>query len=509
MPGDEKVFRDSSAFVVRHADILPGDQMQGNNLQFACCATSTQKVCKRRLLDESRDLACLQGEVSRALNHRADCWGKDRCNAVTALLAVECTSATGSLSKHWALLARAWFKPKWQLWVLCKEEAPQGGGEFPCLARIDREPSKLCPTVDIPKVRTTEQLAEVVARNALGGQWRLFEAHYALPADVPHLLTMVVNRKTHLERYTPSARGPANTGMRDLRRLIADRAAGQAGVLPETGALAPQSRQGRRQPRAARSRGTATDPSGAPTAPAAISDGEPGNSGTTSGDPTLVALAAADEAEVDMFEGLDGDDLQEVLEAHADFVAGPSADNTIVAEEQAGGEPPMQEGEDIFAEVLREIAGMGAEHAEASVSSGAALSSGGAPVEAPVAHADAPEPGQIPQPIVGPSNLGYFRNRSLDKTVARITPIYGKSVSIKCYLHPKCSVAMAEWKLPATADIARWILQAEQVLSTDSASQVEQKTEAHKQAMKAMVAQAVLPGRRRQELIDEAAVGAP
>lgn len=78
-------------------------------------------------------------------------------------------------------------------------------------------------------------------------------------------------------------------------------------------------------------------------------------------------------------------------------------------------------------------------------------------------------------------------------------------MSVRCYLHPKCSVALAEWKLPAAADMRRWILDAVRVEPTDSADTKAEKAKAHMASMRALASSATKPGRTRQALIDEAA----
>lgn len=63
-----------------------------------------------------------------------------------------------------------------------------------------------------------------------------------------------------------------------------------------------------------------------------------------------------------------------------------------------------------------------------------------------------------PELIVGPSPLGYYRNTALGKGVFRVTGPFGNSMSIKCYLHPNCSLAVTKWKLPSPEKLKEWSL---------------------------------------------------
>lgn len=119
-------------------------------------------------------------------------------------------------------------------------------------------------------------------------------------------------------------------------------------------------------------------------------------------------------------------------------------------------------------------------------------------------------PGDLAQTIIGPPALVYFLTASQPcRTVCRITCVFKSIPSIKCYVHPGCSIAMAEWKLPCNEAIKAWIAGAQPVPPTATAAAKADDVKSLCQAMKELAAAAVWPGRSRQVLIDSAASSLP
>lgn len=503
MPDDATVFKDASSFVVRFSDVMQSGDMRGQGLQFACCGSSVNKVCKASIAAESEALATLHRDVTRALNNHADTWGKQRCNAVEVLLLAECQDAAGAITHHIALMARAWFNPKWQLWCLCEVEGEHSAAQVPFVAKLANEFSKVCPEVSIPKVRTTEQFALVIARSALNGHWSLAELQYTLPTDAPHLLSMVVNGRQALATASSGRRAPANIALKEFRSMLAD-AGGQRAEptsFPQRGRGGRGKRPSRRQAESDAQAG-ASQPRPPPLAEMAV--------GSAIDGPTS-AMWAPDQMEVDTLEGLDADDLAEALEClDGDLCAdddGPDGDLP-----NAQGTAPMVATEAglsdadaavAIAEAASALTGLeGVDDGAIERTSPPTSSADGAPVAAqeaaPASESDAASN------IVGPGEMGYFRDQLTNKSVARITGVYGTSVSVKCYLHAQCSVSMAEWKLPSVRELRTWVAQAELILPTDSPAERQRKCKAHKNAMRELAKAATWPGRSRQALIDEA-----
>lgn len=97
---------------------------------------------------------------------------------------------------------------------------------------------------------------------------------------------------------------------------------------------------------------------------------------------------------------------------------------------------------------------------------------------------DPPPPPPPPTPLwsfgaddlVGPDKNGYIW-RGQDK-FGRITS-FGNNGSIRCYEHPKCSLAIVVAKMPSIIDVKRWLLQGEPKNLGDCAEERQQKTAKH------------------------------
>ena len=193
MPDDETVFRQSQSCVVRYDDVLPAEELRGEHLQFSSCATCTANVCKRALQAEmGGEFVAFHNTIVQRMNHLADVYGKERCNAVDILVMAECRSNLGVLRRHFILMARAWFKPKFQLYCCC--EGPDDVElVLPFYVEITSEHSRLCPGKVIAKIRTTDEIALCIRHDSVGGSWEFFELEYTLPEDDLHLRRMEVH----------------------------------------------------------------------------------------------------------------------------------------------------------------------------------------------------------------------------------------------------------------------------------------------------------------------------
>ena len=62
--------------------------------------------------------------------------------------------------------------------------------------------------------------------------------------------------------------------------------------------------------------------------------------------------------------------------------------------------------------------------------------------------------------LKGPSGLGYFYNTRVGRSVGRYTPVFNRSVKLRCYVHPNCGRAVAEYKIPNREQMKRWLANA-------------------------------------------------
>lgn len=199
--------------------------------------------------------------------------------------------------------------------------------------------------------------------------------------------------------------------------------------------------------------------------------------------------------------GFDAEDLVEIVHgvsAHAD---GDDDGDASAGESLTG---------DALGHAAGDLDGGGRGAARAADPGAVALAEG--PGEAPAAGAaDAHEAVEAPPPapevirVRGPCRQGYLYNRQTNAQIGRITAGFGTSVGVNCRLHTKCSLAIAEWKLPPLAELRQWIATAERMPADADRDAKKAAADRHKDALRALIAQAVRPGRTRQHLIDEAA----
>jgi hypothetical protein len=196
------------------------------------------------------------------------------------------------------------------------------------------------------------------------------------------------------------------------------------------------------------------------------------------------------------------DEVQEHLEEMAEDDAAGIVEGYVVSEP-----PDLVEVDDD--DVACATAATGAlevdEAGEAEGDAAASSSSGAAACGAGVPPGPPPPPPPVPpadEPLVGPTPLGYFYRGN--RCMARITPVFNRSISMRCYQHTKCSVAMAEWKLPDLDSLRVWVLDVAPIPEGTSAAQKVALRDAHVQAMKQLAGSTVFPGRTRAALIAEA-----
>lgn len=501
-PSHENIFKETEGFVIRHADAKANDELSGGSLQVSCCSSSVRNVCRFRLMQSGAELLEMHEHVARTLSFCADKWGKARSNVVRAVLMIETQVPSGPIKHRFALLVRAWFSPKYQLWALCGPTSDAASPPF--VLRLMEEPCRVCPRLLGPMVRTGDELAELVARDALGGSFALNEVRYKICEDTDHLRDMLVDGWELIDTSgVAQRRAPTNRPLQELRNLSAPTSQGDGEQRAlEAWARGRGSRggrgrragnrgrgAGRRTPRAKGSEGAADmlEDAPIPHADAAREDGPP-------------PPVCPDEVEDDIIDDMDAEDIMEVALAF---------EGELQAQDKEGCDD--EEGAHT-SEVMKALQSVPLAEGEVSQSSGNAH--GVEPLETratghrvvedeeppPAVPAQAPHPFAI---IAGPSAGGYFIDRRTNRHCARISPVFNSSVSVKCYVHSKCQVAMAEWKLPSREELARWALDA--VLPESAAPEErEQATQAHRNLLKALVANAQRPGRRRQDIIAEA-----
>jgi hypothetical protein len=475
-PSDGQVFKESGKFVVRYHHLLDPAHLRGQLLSLDCCETSARNVCKHRLAEESILLVEVQDYLHKAFTTWCDDWGKNVCNSVTKLVMME-SLVGGACVRHFALLARATFSPKFQMWCVCKwadeHQSSTGFVHFPFEVCIDESRSLVCPDVSICKVMTSDDFALLVARSSLETVWTAWDMEYHMPLR-GHLLSMIVTGKKvalPLERVRLPKRA-SNVELRELRAMenlnvgyaLPSRAKG-----PRVGGGRPSasSGDGRRHGR--------------------LDVLAPNN-------PLIVAVDEVPEA------GLFDFPLSDALDIVGEYFAGDPLNGSDFA---GGPQEECQEEEDAeehgphfdvadsvvpFDEdaVDQEVGSLGQEQEQ---------------------EFDAPVFGPIsPHALIhGPSALGYFKDASTDRHLARLTDVWKGSVAIKCYQHPgKCTLAIAEWKLPSSGQLKAWILNADLLRPDASRVQKDSATQVHLDSLRLLRDGAALPGRTRQGLISDA-----
>lgn len=99
---------------MRHRDALDPEALRGHAIHFDGCAGMARNLCKEQLRRGGVELADLVDNIHRALCAWSDAWGNEAANSVTKLVMIE-ASEGGVVTRTFALLARAYYSPKFQL----------------------------------------------------------------------------------------------------------------------------------------------------------------------------------------------------------------------------------------------------------------------------------------------------------------------------------------------------------------------------------------------------------
>ncbi len=196
-PSDAKLKASESEYVIRYGDVILPADLRGQGIHVSGCGSNVRNVCRAFLGTLPADVSATQPLMHQSIEMWADKWGKNLCNAATQVVMLERTVGDGQFSRHFMLMARATFSPKYSLWVRCGWSdcnVSQSGGplEFPFELDIRGVPSRLCPAKIRVPIVTSDDLALVLSQEcAVFPSWSACELVYRMP-NVPHLLSMVV-----------------------------------------------------------------------------------------------------------------------------------------------------------------------------------------------------------------------------------------------------------------------------------------------------------------------------
>lgn len=396
------------------------------------------------------------------------------------------------MARTFALLARAYCSPKFQLWCLCEELKASDGNpdslQFPVEIRIHSAPVLVCPASLRCNIATSDELATTVARASLAGVWSAWEMEYKLSGD-DHLLGMIVSGKgDELPRTAPRGRGaPRNTDLTALREALRE----DDLVMPKRPKAKARQRhsatgevEGRGRRRGGGERGNSSG------------GGRPGGAAQAQGAEAAGELEAQDGAldEMPPFQVVDLDDpidQAEVLEA-AGWLGAP--DGAGAAPIPPAQDESEQEQVDVAPGEPDEPDGQGEPALVAHVV-------GGVAEDAPYGPPTPLESGLIR----GPGPLGYFEDRT-GRSMLRVTEKFKTSVGVKCLQHlGKCTLAMAKWRLPSRMALAALALNATPFPDHATRDEKHRIIQVYLQELRVMRDAAVALGRTRQSLLDEAA----
>lgn len=491
-PSDERTYKDASGFVVSYSEAYASDHIRGRSLAPHSCYNHVRNICKVELRRRSEDLEREQSAMHNMLASWADDCGKLICNAASKLVLFECVLLDGGALRLWFLLARAMFSPKAQWWVECAESSSSSSGSsgaiggdlsFPVEVEIVSARSLVCPSIETAKVVTSDELALQLARFAGAGRLRCWDMPYRI-AEVPTLLKMVVGgHGAALPLGRRAAARSTNTAMSDVRAVLGG--SGRQTFVEHAGLA--------RRPVAPRPRRQARQDSGGVVAP---SSQQPAGRGDSELD--VPQSLAIDDIPADTLAEWAETDLASAAEIADEFAdqgapaieAGPASD------------ADPQEAPDMVPGVSSSSAAQAeGEDADAALVETVGPDEGDAP-----AAGDLPDAAARPR-VIGPSSLGYMLDVSENKPAARLTAVWKGSVAIKCYKHgSKCTLAVAEWRLPSLEALRGWASSAEWPPSGTTTAQKEAMAKEHIATLRGLRDDAVWPGRTRQHLIDEAFV---
>lgn len=325
---------------------------------------------------------------------------------------------------------------------------------------------------------TSDEFALEVVKSCSGvSAWEL---DYKI-SEEPHLLGMMVTGTKAELSVVARARPRPNTALRDARDALGEDGQGRPRGGRGYEQRASQWKGGQRGSHSKGGKGRA---------------GQQANIEDGADDPPTMGDAIAFESDDD--EGvleLSPEDAVDILEAYG--LAGPEDSAHCADDAGALGHAGSEEKDTGLVEICNALA-------EAPELDDATLEVEDDTMVGQAASETAAEP--KPEDMVsGPNQMGYLNSLPEGRVLARITAVFNRSVAIKCYVHPgRCSVAVAEWKLPDLTSLRRWAGGAVPHQLGATPDQKQQEIRAHKAELEALIRGATRPGRTRQSLLDEA-----
>lgn len=399
------MFDTNLATIIRYSDCLSPGELQGQSLKSGCCQTNPRNLCKEGLAAEGID--ALQEQMHQSLARFTDAVGAKKSNSAEVLVMFD----FGSRGRVFALLVKGVFKPKMQMWAnvvwssLNACAEPPLLIEFPFSLELAGGHSRLSPGVTVPSISTSDELALALARH--GSACRAFSLEWQEPQTDETLLRFVVTGSEECDFKPPPAqrRAPRNSELHDLRALGAGVAADRFFQVDLSARQRSEAwARGRRSGGRGRARPTGAESAAQDPLPLPPDAPDEGVDGLGHGVEELCDLPEADVAEM-------------VGATISDEEARPDPDAPPVA---------------------------------------------GSSVDAPVVPPERPL-------ISGPTALGYFRHEGLGRDIIRVSgPFTNNSMGVKCFQHPCCSLAMAQWKLPGEEKLKKWALSVRPATPADS-----------------------------------------
>lgn len=438
--------------------------LPGATFRLGGCASSGHALCIAGLPAE------LQGTVSpilSSLNRIVDALGKETARSAEVLFMFEHTDGANHVHRVFAILLLARYSPKSQVWALCDLDPSADHTALtlpmPFEVVLSARPSKVSHTGIVVNCCTSAELAATLA--ATGRDWFIQQLVYSIP-DRETLVVSVVSGNIG-ERRCLSGAGAE----------LASRRAARPPTDPLIQALrrrarrVPKGNEARSSGGQRRARQLADDAASAPDGLPPVGDG--------AGESNDEAVADGD------LDDFPPDLIAEIAELM-------EADQQAVATSPSVAQPP----DDIAADPPAARHGSGAGSSMHPPSNGVGVDAplgAEAPPRAEAAKSvpSASGPGDVVQgddaaarasEICGPSPTGYITENG--RLLGRITAAFSGSGGVRCYLHPRCSIAIKENRMPDIGQVIAWLLGAERVQPTDSPQEKEAKRSRHMQALR-------------------------
>lgn len=230
-PKDEEVFQQQPKNVIHYGDIedLGSGDLAGAGLNITGCGGSVRNVCKEGLPDLVR---ATQEVLHKRMARLADKFGKSLCNRAEILIQFEAVGAEHP--RIYALLAKAIFSPKMQVWCYCAASEDAGTGLVvlpPYEVKILSADGLIGKTSRRVYFVTSDELSLRMAQ--MHDKWRASQLIYEMP-PTDHLLTMLVQDCVELpdfEEPVPRNSVAPNVALRDLKSLHNSRNAGEVRAI--------------------------------------------------------------------------------------------------------------------------------------------------------------------------------------------------------------------------------------------------------------------------------------